>query len=600
MAAAAAVRQALLDALEALAALEETPPPSPTPRPFLRLDLEDQEAWPVEVWPQPGETLQIELKSTDTEVSVTVARTTANGTRTESNGTVTMPGGQGRLGRVPTEPVPEPPPPPPPPEPGVVPGWNSWGGEFFPDGETDEVEVVSTGLETGFTMNTDEGLVDDTVAGRVYTATVRIKAGVNTAGRTARLVWRERATGGNVESQSTVTLTGVYQTVTVEHTATQGGRLIDLRISVPSAAAGDSYIVEAVPAFDYEDPDPEEPTPTGTAFDYPFDPLANINQRIDGLALRSDSAAAVTKFNSVMAGQGRRINTFNSGEAPPIYLTDDTMPLYTIAVGSYEQQWRFPSTGQNGGGSDYPLCIWMEDHPVHGEFVEIRMWQASINHTTKRITATNYGLFRWNNDGRRLDGSRRSVGRSTDNNGGRGAGNGLTYTAGIIRPQEVIDGEIRHALRMAFGPGGQTTSGNIGPASTHPPVNMAIKSDQAGTGTGVVPMGTKFRLKSTVDPDTRTVPGKANTSPETRFLRIMCRALQRYGLFAADGSGGVHGFYMENSRTAAWGSIIGESRNGHYGWILRDQAASDGISRSSTDGIPWNDLEVVVNQPENL
>jgi hypothetical protein len=33
--------------------------------------------------------------------------------------------------------------------------------------------------------------------------------------------------------------------------------------------------------------------------------------------------------------------------------------------------------------------------------------------------------------------------------------------------------------------------------------------------------------------------------------------------------------------------------DGDYGWVLRDQAASDGLTRGPSDGIPWSMLRVL-------
>jgi hypothetical protein len=545
-----------------------------------------------------GERLVIEIVREGEKGLIVTTRTTANGVRTTANGVVTRPDSTIEAGRIPTEPDPEPEVPPPPSGGTVdIPNWFSWGGIIRSDAPP---TIECDGTEAGCTFNSDEGYIDDTRTNRVFTATVNVRAeATSTIGKTARLVWRERLSDGtSSETEVSVVLTEAYQALEVEHDGVENDRPIDLRVSITGAILGDKFSCQGLPSFSYEDVVDPDPGPgSGDPFAYPYYTQALVNSRVDSLTVRSDSTSAVSAFNSRLAAAGYRVSTFNNGEAPPIYVGNPTSHNnYAVSVAGYSQSWRLPSNATDGGGSDHPLMIRMASHPVHGAHVELRLWQASINHTARTITASNYGVFRFNNDGIKHDGGRHSVGRSIENSGARGAGNGLSYGAGMITRQEVIDGEIRHCIRMAFGPGGQTSSGNITSGFVAP----AIKSDQSGTISGAVPMGSRFRLKASVNPDSRTVPGRSNTSTETRFLRMFCRALQRYGLMPSDGTGGGHGVYMENSTTGQWSTHIGSTVSSHYGWILRDNRASDGISRSSTDGVPWTELEVVQNISENL
>jgi hypothetical protein len=502
---------------------------------------------------------------------------------------------------------PPPPDPDPDPEPGGMANWTGYSATHTQDPSTDVVTVTSTGVGTSFAVYTSEGIVDDSVPGRTYTGTARLKgldradATGTTVGRVATLIWREWLANGNVrQGQTTITLSSVYQEVQATYVALEDGRPVDLRVSV-TGAAGDRFAIEDTPTWDYVQGTPPGGgggDPIGTAFDYPFDPLALVRTRIDGVTtLRTGSAAAVTRFNSELAESSYRLLTLNSGEAPAIWEGRPTDPTWTVTVGGYSNsEWRLRDGAQDGGGSDHPLIIRMASHPTHGDFIEMRLWQAVWDRTNRRLSATNYGLFRYNNDGAKLDGGRRSVGRSIENSGARGAGNGLTYSAGLITRQEVIDGAINHVLRFAFGPGGKTAGGNI----TSSYVAPAIKSDQVGTGTGAVPMGVRFRLKASVDANARTAPGKADSSPETRFVRMVCRALQLYGFMPADG-GGVMGLYMEANASAGWSGIIGATYSGSYGYLLRDErCTSDGFSRDETSGIPWGDLEVIEDLPEVL
>ena len=105
----------------------------------------------------------------------------------------------------------------------------------------------------------------------------------------------------------------------------------------------------------------------------------------------------------------------------------------------------------------------------------------------------------------------------------------------------------------------------------------------------------RLQLDPAVDCQARTVPGKADSSPETRYLRMVCTALQRYGMIAVDGTGdrGLL-LMMEHSQTAPWTSLVGTPVFGSYGYLVRDKdSPPDGLSRTDTSGIPWSRLRVL-------
>lgn len=88
---------------------------------------------------------------------------------------------------------------------------------------------------------------------------------------------------------------------------------------------------------------------------------------------------------------------------------------------------------------------------------------------------------------------------------------GLPILPGLIRYDEVMSGEIRHALRVTFE---HTQAGWIHPA-THP------GGDEQDLN--APPMGLRLRLRSTFD-----------LSPYRGAARVILLALQRYGMFVAD------------------------------------------------------------------
>ena len=110
-------------------------------------------------------------------------------------------------------------------------------------------------------------------------------------------------------------------------------------------------------------------------------------------------------------------------------------------------------------------------------------------------------------------------------------------------------------------------------------------------------MGMRLQLDPEVDCGARTVPGKSDGSRETRFLRILCRAMQEYGMIMMDGTSndGIL-IEMEDDQTADWASVIGEAREGNYGYIVRSQETlGDGLERDDRSGIPWDRLRVIAS-----
>lgn len=92
---------------------------------------------------------------------------------------------------------------------------------------------------------------------------------------------------------------------------------------------------------------------------------------------------------------------------------------------------------------------------------------------------------------------------------------GLPIVPGLVRPEEVAAGEIRHALRFTV----QTTrSAYVAPAThrTHP-------DDPARRAENLPPMGARFRMRADVD--------LSGLSPETRTI---CQALKTYGMLVSD------------------------------------------------------------------
>jgi hypothetical protein len=105
--------------------------------------------------------------------------------------------------------------------------------------------------------------------------------------------------------------------------------------------------------------------------------------------------------------------------------------------------------------------------------------------------------------------------------GSNGAGTPLI--AGLIRPEEIAAGEIRHALLCAT-PINRKTSRPGGKQEVCPP---ASKTDGQGIGLEFIPEGARLQLDPALDLD------RLDLSPA---VKIVARAMQRYGMYVTDGA----------------------------------------------------------------
>ncbi len=271
---------------------------------------------------------------------------------------------------------------------------------------------------------------------------------------------------------------------------------------------------------------------------------------------------------------------------PPVYVARPTDPFFSVSVGGRSTRFRVPAGVQAGGGFDSPLVILDPHHPDFGRQTELRLWQASVG--SGSLSASGAGLFHYNNDGAILnpDGTpSHSIPFE-----GSGTGSGLSILAGLIRPDEVRLGRINHALRFTY------SASDFSNRYRAP----AIKSDQPnGTSTRnpatAMDMGMRLQLDPAVNCAARTVPGRADSSLETRYLRTLCRALQDYGMIVVDGTG-ERGLIlmMEDDTTANWAPVVGREHSGGWGYLVRDRmTADDGLSRDDSSGIPWSRMRVL-------
>jgi hypothetical protein len=119
-------------------------------------------------------------------------------------------------------------------------------------------------------------------------------------------------------------------------------------------------------------------------------------------------------------------------------------------------------------------------------------------------------------------------------------GSGFATTAGVMWPQELSQGEIRHALMFSYG---ATEAGG--------PVTPATESDGRTTTSSAIPEGAQLQLDPSLNLDSLGLTG---------YERTIAVALQRYGMFLGD-TGSPPSLYAINPQTygstnpyaAVWG-----------------------------------------------
>jgi hypothetical protein len=130
----------------------------------------------------------------------------------------------------------------------------------------------------------------------------------------------------------------------------------------------------------------------------------------------------------------------------------------------------------------------------------------------------------------------RGIHRSAVEPNYRSRGAGVPYLAGLIRPWEIAEGRIEHALAFAYLL-----------ARLERCVWPASKTDGDDDRADAIPQGARLRLDPGVDVD--GIPGLDAAG------RVIARALQEYGMILIDNSGS-NKIYVEDNLTADWGTQI--------------------------------------------
>jgi hypothetical protein len=132
---------------------------------------------------------------------------------------------------------------------------------------------------------------------------------------------------------------------------------------------------------------------------------------------------------------------------------------------------------------------------------------------------------------------------------------------GLVRPEEILQGHIDHAL--VFGMTGVSSTGQVCPATHH---------DGSTTDPTALQEGTHVQLDPSVNVDALPIP---------RWEKTIAHALQTYGMYLRD-QGGSLSIWAENPIA-----------RGYDAWA-KVGLAGDSISLA---GIPWNRMRVLAAPP---
>lgn len=246
------------------------------------------------------------------------------------------------------------------------------------------------------------------------------------------------------------------------------------------------------------------------AADSPWNRPISANPKID---------PASPLMISTLASKARRLKGDMTQWTIPLFVVDGR---YTPRRTVYGREPFHPSVDPdvNGQVEGLPLPneIWpdpqSDGHLIVVDLAERRSWEFS---RAKQLPDGNWKasrVARWDLDG---------PGYVTPFAGKRwwmfGAlGSGMPLLAGLIRPEEIAHGEIKHALLCATPVNRRALSPTMPVALCSP----AARSDGSQNGPQYIPMGARIQLDPALDLDS------LGLAPETK---VVARAMQVYGLY---------------------------------------------------------------------
>lgn len=263
-------------------------------------------------------------------------------------------------------------------------------------------------------------------------------------------------------------------------------------------------------------------------------------------AIDPDSAQMVAKS---LAPFSRSANLANSRAwGVPVIVVSKTSDVHVIACRQFGCHLTvsspIPSSATPSSGSDHRLVILNPSANV-----ETDLWKATFNPTTKIWTA-----------GSRYQTSTSNAGSGTQCATGQrcqgAVAAGFAALGGVIRPEEIAQGHIDHALSLAT---------PLAKARTF--ACPASHTDGKSTDPNAIPEGARVQLDPTFNVDATKWP---------TWQKVVAKALQKYGAYVTDTSDSL--------------LLRGEStiNRGYPAWTLAGVPNGGSLSK-----IPWDKMRVL-------
>jgi hypothetical protein len=286
------------------------------------------------------------------------------------------------------------------------------------------------------------------------------------------------------------------------------------------------------------------PAQTG-AFPKPYASTSFINQAIGPNPPIDPNSTAMVSRAILAYVSGANLNKSDTWAYPIAYSSEGTesylVECLLYGCGEYVGPFPIPRYAAPSQGSDGHVTV---VDPLTND--ELDMWQASYDDGTDTWSASS--RYQTGYDGW---GALCSEGQHC----GSAVAAGFAEFAGVLRPEEVAQGHIDHALVFVTP---YTRSGFIACPATH--------TDGVYNDTAAIPEGARIQLDPSFDVDAQSWPS---------WKKTIARALQTYGAYLADTGGSL--------------SIRGESNllRGYDAWALA------GVTTSSLSDLPWDQFRVI-------
>ncbi len=237
--------------------------------------------------------------------------------------------------------------------------------------------------------------------------------------------------------------------------------------------------------------------------------------------------------------------------------TEYTMPLYTVdsstsrvtvyVSGTFSNVTGGTTLQRTSGGEAVQVPVPVDAQPAEGGDGQVIVWNP--------VTGDEWGFWEFSNTASGLiatDGYHyNTLWSGVPPIGFDARGAGVPYLAGLVRPCEIAQGHIDHALAFSYQ---NTTSQFVYPAT---------RSD--GSAAAGMPEGTHLQLDPLISDSTIQSWGCTGACFTT------AKALQQYGMYLVD-SAGHPKVYFEDDSTANWGTTV---------------------TASTTNPIPLSDFRVI-------